>query len=66
LRSTMSRLTAGGSLRRRPASEPKRLSMPSASKRAALRRSVRPEDAPVSSARPSAGPPNRTRGRMSS
>src|SRR5215203_3946227 len=38
----------------------------SASKRTTLRRSVRPEDAPVSCARPSAGPPNNTRGRMSS
>src|SRR5215207_11765425 len=62
----MSRLAAGGSLLRLAVSEPKRLSMPSASKRAAFRRSVRPEDAPVSSARPSAGPPNSTRGRMSS
>jgi hypothetical protein len=40
--------------------------MSSASKRAFFRRSVRPEDAPVSSARPSAGLPNGTGGRVSS
>jgi hypothetical protein len=57
---------AGGSLRRRVVSEPKRLSMPSASKRAAFLRSVRPEDAPVSRDLPSAEVPKSTSGRMSS
>ncbi len=40
--------------------------MPSVSKRAVLRWSVRSEAAPVSSARPDAGLPNSTSGRMSS
>lgn len=63
----MRRRMAGGSfLRLWAASEPKRLSMPSTSKRAALRRSVRLEASPVSRARASAGPPNSTKGRMSS
>jgi transposase len=47
-------------------SEPKRLSMPSASKRTAFRRSVRPEDAPVSWDLPSAVTPNSTSGRIGS
>ena len=58
---------AGGSLlRRRAGSEPKRLSIPWASKRVAFRRSVRPEDAPVSRCLPSAEAPKSTSGRMSS
>lgn len=67
LRSTTSRLSEGGSLfLLLAASGPKRLSMPSASKRAALRWSVRSEAAPVSLARSAAGLPKSTIGRMSS
>ena len=67
MRSTMRRLTEGGSLFLfLAASEPKRLSMPSASKRAALRCRERSEAAPVSLARSDAGLPKSTFGRMSS
>src|SRR5215207_7931333 len=50
-RSTTSRLMAGGSSRRFAGSASKRLSIPSASKRPVLRRSVRSEAASVSRAR---------------
>jgi hypothetical protein len=69
LASRMSRRMAGGSTLRLAYLEPKRLSMPSASKRAALRWSVRSEAAPVSEvseARSAAEPPNSTIGRISS
>jgi hypothetical protein len=56
----------GGKPRRLAASEPKRLSIPSASKRTTLRCSVRSEVAPVSFARSEAGLPNSTEGRVSS
>ncbi len=65
-RSTIKRLMESGSLLRLACSEPKRLFIPSASKRATLHCSVRSEAAPVASARSEAGPPNSTSGRMSS
>jgi hypothetical protein len=62
----MRRRTDGGKPRRLAASEPKRLSIPSASKRTTLRCSVCSEATAVSFARSEAGLPNRTIGRMSS